>query len=167
MIKRFWWPEKQGLLRRRRSSRTDQRQIRRLIPPGLCHDCRNRILGRAVDEPVGPSHIHKTFMRHVPESADVQALEQHRALFGEGVFAVLEGFLHFDRPGLAYGDGGIGRILRQPERAFNPAFLRLADEDRNAVDFGVVVGFDYDLMIRSDELELRIYRTNPVRLRPT
>ena len=55
----------------------------------------------------------------------MQALEYHRALFGEGIFAILEGFLHFDRTGLADGDGGIGGILRQPERAFDPAFLRL------------------------------------------
>ena len=68
---------KHDLLRRRCGSRPDQRQIRRLIPPRLRHDRRNRILRRAVDEPVGPHHIHKTFMRRVPEPADMQALEQH------------------------------------------------------------------------------------------
>ena len=72
-------------------------------------------------------------------------------MFGQGVFAVLEGFLHFDRPSLAHGDGGVGRVLRQPERAFDPAFLRLTDENGDAVDFWIVVGFDDDFMIRPDQ----------------
>ena len=68
-------------------------------------------------------------MRGVPESADTQPLEQHRAFFAEGVLAIVERFLHPDWPGLAHGDGGIGRIPRDPERAFDPARLRLADEN--------------------------------------
>lgn len=143
---------KYGLLRRRCSSMSmpDERQIGRLIPPRLRHDRRDRILRRAVNEPVGPRHIDKTFILRIPEPADMQTLEQHRALFGEGVLAVLEGFLHFDRPSMTHGDGGVGRILRQSERAFDPAFLRLADENSDAVDFGIVVGFDDDFMIRPE-----------------
>ena len=40
--------------------------------------------------------------------------------------------------------------------AFDSPRLRLADENRDAVDFRIVVRFDDDFMIRSDELELRI-----------
>ncbi len=103
-------------------------------------------------------------MRRVPESADMQPLEQHRALFGEGVLAVLEAFLHLYRSSLAHGDGGVGRIFRQPERAFDPACLRLADENGDAVDFRIIVGFEDDFMIRPDQLELRIDRTDYVPL---
>ena len=95
-------------------------------------------------------------MRRVPEPADMQPLEQDRAFFGESVLAVLECFLHLNRSGLAHGDGGVGRILRQPERVFDPTRLRLADENRDAVNFRIVVGFDDDFMVRSDELELRV-----------
>src|SRR5260370_42591104 len=93
-------------------------------------------------------------MGRVPEPADMQALEQHRAFFGESVLAILERFLHLDRPGLAHGYGGVGRILRQG--AFDPARLRLADKNGDAVDFGIVVGFDDDFMVRTELFELRI-----------
>jgi hypothetical protein len=52
----------------------------------------------------------------------------HRAFFGKCVLAVLESFLHLDRPSLAHGHRGVGRILRKPERAFDPARLRLANK---------------------------------------
>jgi hypothetical protein len=75
----------------------------------------------------------------------MQLLEQHRAFLGEGVVAVLETFLNFDRSGLAHRNGGVGRIFRQPESALNPAGLRLADEYGDAVNFRIVVRLDDDL----------------------
>jgi hypothetical protein len=84
-------------------------------------------------------------MRRVPEPADMQLLEQHRAFLGEGVVAALETFLNFDRSGFAHRNGGVGRIFRQPESALNPAGLRLADEYGDAVNFRIVVRLDDDL----------------------
>jgi hypothetical protein len=80
----------------------------------------------------------------------MQPLEQYRSFFRERVFAVVEGFLDLDWSGLTHRYGGIGRILRQAERALDPSRLRLADENRDALNFRIVVRFDYDFMVRSD-----------------
>jgi hypothetical protein len=101
-------------------------------------------------------------MRRVPEPADMQLLEQHRAFLGEGVVAALETFLNFDRSGFAHRNGGVGRIFRQPESALNTADLRLADEYGDAVDLRMIVRLDDYFMIRPDQLELRVYGADNV-----
>jgi len=95
-------------------------------------------------------------MRGVPESADMHSLEQDRPPFSECVLPVFEALLHLDWSGLPDGNGRVRGIFGQAEGAFDAARLRLADENRDPLNFGIIVRFDDNLMIGSNQLELGI-----------
>jgi peptidoglycan hydrolase CwlO-like protein len=117
---------------------------------------------KAVDQAVGVGQVDQRVALGVHHAHDAQVLEQKRDALIEHLLLLRQRGRDADGPDLPAGDGGLGLVLGQPESPFDAPGLGAGDITRHPVDARVVVSFDRDLVIGSDQLERGVHRADPL-----
>jgi hypothetical protein len=92
-------------------------------------------------------------VRRIHHADHAQALEDQPNPLTEYLVLALERLGERDRAGLPAGNGRLRLVFGQPQPALDAAGLGPRDVAGDALDLGVVIGVDDDLVVGTDQLD--------------